>query len=103
VAEVIRAYAAAALLALWAASGVWAYHLGQSVCDARHTAALARAQAAQIAAADAASRKEADRLAAEQTAAELARELEDLANADQSNACGLSVGRVQRLNRYSAP
>jgi len=80
---------------------VWAYLHGIEVCEGRTAAAVAHAQREAIEAAEVASRKESERLVAEQAAAGLARELEDLANADQDTAsCGLPAGRVLRLNRY---
>jgi predicted negative regulator of RcsB-dependent stress response len=88
-----------ALLALIAAFG-WGWRSGADYAQAKHAAALLRAQNEAFRAAELASRREAERLAAEAQAADLARELEDLANADPASGTGLPLGRVLRLNRY---
>ena len=90
-------------LAVAATSSWWAYGQGQAVCQTAQARAVAAAQAKQFAAAELASRNEAARLAAVQLANDLARDLEDQANADPTAGCGLSAGRVRRLNRYAAP
>lgn len=82
--------------------GSWrSYHLGIEITEGRYATELAKSQAAMIAAADLASRKEAERLVAQQAADEMARDLEDQANADQTGGCTMPLSRVMRLNRYS--
>lgn len=74
---------------------------GTRVCEARHTAKLAKAQAEILRAANLASEKEQARLALEQQLDLLARELEDEARNDPgAGACGISVDSVRRLNKY---
>lgn len=60
---------------------------------------IIRAQQAQMAAADLASRKEAERLSTEQQKIEIARQMEDAANAQAPAATCLPASRVMRLNQ----
>ena len=95
-----RAYIAAAILALIAASGAWGYRTGYHASQNAYAIALAKAQAAQMRAAEASSRAEALRLAAEAETASMARELEDQANADvDAGRIGLGVAGVRRLGK----
>lgn len=76
------------------------YHTGYAIAEARHTAALVKAQAATAKAAEAASRAESERLAVQATADKLAQELEDEARKDPfANRIGLGVDGVRRLAR----
>ncbi len=88
--------------AIAALVGIWFHGVstGESRADARHGLAIRAAQQQAFEAAEAASIKEAQRLAAAAERDTLARELEDLANADPDTGGGLPAGRVQRLNSY---
>lgn len=88
------------LVAGFVAACAASFWQGARYAQAKHAAALLRAQNEAFRAAELASRREAERLAAEAQAADLARELEDLANADPASGTGLPLGRVLRLNRY---
>lgn len=90
-----------AALALAAGAGVQGYRMGASATEARHTAALAEAQANTLDAIAKANAAEVERLAAEQAVRVQNRELEELARAEpvQSPAC-LPVSRVLRLNEF---
>lgn len=76
------------------------YHTGYTLSEARHTAALVKAQADVAKAAEAASRREAERLVAQAEVDRLAQELEDAALHDP-NAGRFSLGAdsVRRINR----
>lgn len=77
------------------------FFTGTRVCEARHTARLAKAQAELLRAANLASEKEQARLALEQQLDLIARELEDAARNDPgAGSCGLSANSVRRLNKY---
>jgi len=76
------------------------WHTGTRLAEARHTAELTAAQAAQARAAEAASRAEAERLAAQAEADRLAQELEDEARRDpDAGRPALGVDSVRRLAR----
>ena len=89
-----------ALAAAFVIACTAAFWQGVKFSDGRHAVLQAKAQAATFMAAELASRREAERLAAQSMADQLARELEDMANADPASGCGLPSGRVLRLNRY---
>lgn len=90
--------AAAASLGGWTARG---WYEGARDAEALQEALSAR-QAAELAAkraADVASDREAARLAAEAARADLARQLEDMAHADNDTRGGLPRARVDRLRQ----
>lgn len=90
-----------AALILAVGAGVQGYRMGASACEARHTAALAEAQADRLDAISKANAAEAKRIDAEQAVRVQNRELEDLARAEpvQSPAC-LPLSRSLRLNEF---
>lgn len=92
---------ALALVIVLAIAGayVWGRRDGAALIEARHAVQLQRAQTKAVQAAELASRKEADRLAAQTELDDLARDLEDQANADPAGGVCLPVARVLRLNR----
>lgn len=92
------ALALVVVLAIAGAYG-WGRRDGAALADARHATAMQRAQVEVVQAAELASRKEADRLAAQVALDDLARDLEDQANADPAGGVCLPVSRVLRLNR----
>ncbi len=76
------------------------WHTGTRLAEARHTAELTAAQAAQARAAEAASRAETARLAAQAEADKLQMEAEDAARLDpNAGLCGLGADSVRRLAR----
>lgn len=88
------------MLALAVAVGLWTHGnvTGRSACEARHEAAMVKAQRDLWRAAEQASREEAARLEAEAAREDLARQLEDAAYAEPPSAdCGLPASRVLRL------
>jgi hypothetical protein len=92
-----RVYLTLALIAAAFGAGWW---LGAWTQESKHIRALASAQQAAMRAADLASAKEAARLAAETERDQLARQLEDAANAEPVTAAAcLPLSRVLRLNR----
>lgn len=89
-----------ALLASIGLAGWQGYRMGEAAAEGRHAVALLEAQQDALRAADLASRKEAERLLLQAERDRLARDLEDLANAD-SDADRRAIGAdsVSRLNR----
>lgn len=98
-----RTYLIAGLIAVggfglfWGGKTLW--RAGYDACGAERAAVVLQAQRDAARAGEMMSRKEAERLAAEDAAADMALQLEDLANADAigSPQC-LSADRVRRLN-----
>lgn len=98
-----RTYFIAGLIAVggfglfWGGRTLW--QAGYDACGAERAAAVLQAQRDAARSGELLSRKEAERLAFEAAAADMALQLEDLANADAIGApqC-LSVDRVRRLN-----
>lgn len=96
-AVIIIAIVAASFGAGWAANG---WRIGAAK-TAEIQAAIAAKDAAfrrEVAAHNEASAREVARIEAEAERDAMAQQLEDAANADQTNDGGLSIGRVQRLN-----
>lgn len=99
----IRAYLALGLIAavgfglFWGGKTLW--RAGYDACGAERAVMVLQARRDAARAGDLLARKEAERLAAEAAAADIALQLEDLANADATVVpqC-LSVDRVRRLN-----
>jgi hypothetical protein len=95
----LRPWLLAALCAALVAPFGFGWRMGAQNAEARHSAALAAAQARAFAAAEVASRKEAERLALEMERDALARDLEAAAYADPDrDRPALGADSVRRLN-----
>jgi signal transduction histidine kinase len=89
-----------ALLVLIGLAGWQGYRMGEAAAEGRHAMQLLEAQRSAQRAADLASRKEAERLALQSERDRLARDLEDLANADSdADRPAIGAGSVSRLNQ----